>query len=170
MIILGIGSNLTSSYGNRLENIDLAVSFLEKFQINIIKKSSYYETPSYPNKKNPKFINIIIGIEGKVNPDELASIIMNVEEKLERKRGVKNDPRTCDIDIIDFEGRVVNFKYQNLDFAVPHKELIHRSFVLFPLAEILPNWKHPVTKEPIKTLIEKLTEEDKNSILKINKT
>ena len=170
MIILGIGSNLKSSFGNRFKNIDLAISFLKKFNINIVKKSSYYESPSYPNKKNPKFINIVVGVEVKINPDALATIIMNIEEKLERKRGIKNDPRTCDIDIIDFERKIINFRSKNLDFTVPHKELVHRNFVLFPLAEICPDWEHPVTNEPVKTLIEKLSTEDKNSILKINKT
>ena len=170
MIILGIGSNLTSTYGNRFKNIDLAISFLKKFNINIVKKSSYYETPSYPNKNNPKFINIIVGVEIKINPDELASIIMSVEEKLERKRGIKNDPRTCDIDIIDFERKIIKFKSKNLDFAVPHKELINRNFVLFPLAEVYPDWKHPITNVSVQTLIKKLSTEDKNSILKINKT
>ena len=170
MIILGIGSNLKSSFGNRFKNIDLAISFLKKFNINIVKKSSYYESPSYPNKKNPKFINIVVGVEVKINPDALATIIMNIEEKLERKRGIKNDPRTCDIDIIDFERKIINFRSKNLDFTVPHKELVHRNFVLFPLAEIYPDWEHPITNEPVKTLIEKLSTEDKNSILKINKT
>ena len=170
MIILGIGSNLPSSYGNRLKNIDIAISFLKNFEISIIKKSSYFETPSYPNKNNTKFINVVIGIETKVNPEELASIIMKVEDKLERKRYIKNEPRTCDIDIIDFEGKAINFKSKTFDFTVPHKELIYRNFVLFPLEEIFPEWKHPITKEPVKTLIEKLSTEDKNSILKINKT
>ena len=92
------------------------------------------------------------------------------KDKLERKRYIKNEPRTCDIDIIDFEGKAINFKSKTFDFTVPHKELIYRNFVLFPLEEIFPEWKHPITKEPVKTLIEKLSTEDKNSILKINKT
>ena len=169
MIILGIGSNLPSSYGNRLKNIDIAISFLKNFEISIIKKSSYFETPSYPNKNNPKFINVVIGIETKVNPEELASIIMKVEDKLERKRYIKNEPRTCDIDIIDYEGQIIDFQYKNLDFYVPHVNLVYRNFVLIPLREIFPKWIHPKTKESIDVIIDKLSEEDKKSILKIKK-
>ena len=93
-----------------------------------------------------------------------------LEESLERKRKKENDPRTCDIDIIDYKGQIIDFKYKDLDFIVPHKKLIYRNFILYPLHEILPDWKHPKTKELISVLIEKLPNEDKNSILKIKKS
>ena len=169
MIFLGIGSNLPSSFGDRFKNIDLAVSYLKDNGIKIIKRSNYYESFSYPNKQNPKFINIVIEIETDISPIDLASIIILIEEKLERKRLKKNDPRTCDIDIIDYNNQILNFKYENLEFIVPHKKLIHRNFVLFPLQELFPNWKHPKSKELISILINKLPNEDKNSILKIKK-
>ena len=60
MIFLGIGSNLQSSFGNRFKNINLAISLIEKNNIKLIKKSSYYESTSFPNVKDPKFINIVI--------------------------------------------------------------------------------------------------------------
>jgi len=169
MILLGIGSNLPSVFGDRFENIDLSISNLELYKINIINKSSYYETPSYPNKKNPKFINVVIQIDTPLDPSALASSIISIEEKLKRKRVGKNEPRTCDIDIIDFNGKCLDFKFKKLDFTVPHKKLIYRNFVLFPLKEIAPNWIHPKTQESINSLIDKLTIEDKNSILKIKK-
>jgi len=169
MILLGLGSNLSSSFGNRFQNIDMAVSALEGYGLQLKKKSSYYESLSYPNKKNPKFINIIIGVETHLPPEDLASVLIFIEESLERKRGKKNDPRTCDIDIIDYNEQVINFTYKNFTFSVPHTKLIYRSFVLYPLKEILPDWKHPKTKEPVATLIDKLPMEDKNSILKVNK-
>ena len=169
MIILGIGSNLSSKHGDRFKNLELVVKYLEKHGIKVIKKSSYYETPSYPNKNNPKFINAVIGIENQKNPEKLASIIIKIEGDLGRKRLVKNEPRTCDIDIIDYEGKIIDFKYLNFNFSVPHKEIKKRNFVLFPLKEIFPEWKHPITKEPVETLVEKLSLEEKNSILKIKK-
>ena len=63
MIFLGIGSNLSSTFGDRFYNINLAMSHLNNYGIEIIKKSSFFETPSYPNKKNPKFINVVISIK-----------------------------------------------------------------------------------------------------------
>ena len=170
MILLGLGSNLSSSFGDRFQNIDLAVSALEEYGIKLKKRSSYYESVSYPNKKNPRFINIIIEIETHLLPEDLASVLIFIEESLERKRKEKNDPRTCDIDIIDYNSQIIDFKYKNLDFTVPHKKLIYRNFILYPLREILPNWKHPKTKELVSALIKNLPNEDKNSILKIKKS
>ena len=170
MILLGLGSNLSSSFGDRFKNIDLAVSALDGYGIKLKKRSSYYESLSYPNKRNPKFINIVIEMETHLSPEDLASVLIFIEESLERKRKEKNDPRTCDIDIIDYNGQIIDFKYKNLDFTVPHKKLIYRNFILYPLREILPNWKHPKTKELVSVLIKNLPNEDKNSILKIKKS
>jgi len=168
MIFLGLGSNLPSKYGDRFANINLAISYLESYGIKVIKRSSFYKTPSYPDKENPEFINVVILVETNLPPVELMSVLTFIEEKLERKRIKKNDPRTCDIDMIDYNSQILNLKYNNLDFTVPHKELTSRNFVLFPLQEISPMWKHPKTKETINNLIQKLNEEEKNSILKID--
>ncbi len=170
MILLGLGSNLSSSFGDRFKNIDLAVSALYGYGIQVNKQSSYYESLSHPNKENPKFINIVVEAETYLPPEDLASVLITIEESLERKRNEKNDPRTCDIDIIDYNNKVINFKYKGLDFTVPHKKLVYRNFVLFPLHEISPNWKHPKTKELVSTLIKNIPKEDKNSILKIKKS
>ena len=169
MILLGLGSNLSSSIGDRFQNIDLAVSVLERYGVQLKKKSSYYESLSYPNKRNPKFINIVIEIETHLSPEDLASVLIFIEESMERKRKKKNDPRTCDIDIIDYNSQIIDFKYKDLDYTAPHTKLIYRNFILYPLQEILPDWKHPKTNELVSALIEKLPKEDKNSILKIKK-
>ncbi len=170
MILLGLGSNLPSTFGDRFENIDLAISYLETYKIKVQKKPNFYESFSYPDKNKPKFVNVVIEVSTNLEPEDLVSVLIFIEEKLERKRMYKNDPRTCDIDIIDFNGQIIDFKYKNLDFSVPHKELSYRNFVLFPLKEILPEWTHPKSKESINMLIDKLSDEDKNSILKVKKS
>ena len=169
MIILSLGSNLPSKFGDKIGNLKFAMSFLVGYGILIDKKSSFYETPSYPNKNNPKFINIVISVKTNLSPEDLMSVLIHIEEKLERRRNKKNDPRTCDIDIIDYNNETLNFKYKNLHLIIPHKELKSRNFVLFPLQEIYPDWKHPKTREIISALIQKLPEEDRKSILKIKK-
>ena len=169
MIFLGLGSNLSSSFGDRFANINLAISYLGEYGIEIIDKSSFYETPSYPNKNNPKFINIVISVNTDLPPVDLLSVLIFIEEKIERKRNKKNDPRTCDIDIIDYNGQISSFKYKNLTLDLPHTKLNSRNFVLFPLQEIFPNWKHPKTEEIIGSLINKLSQENRKSILKIKK-
>ena len=169
MIFLGMGSNMSSSFGDRFDNINLAISSLYEHGIQTIKKSSFYETFSYPNKKNPKFINIVTSVRTHLQPIDLMSVLISIEERLERKRNKKNDPRTCDIDIIDYDNQVLNFQYKNLYLEIPHRKLISRNFVLFPLLEIAPSWKHPNTEEVIDILIQKLPVADRKSILKVEK-
>ena len=167
MIFLGLGSNLSSKFGDRFTNINLAISFIEGYGIKVIKKSNFYETPSYPNKENPKFINAVILIETILPPADLMSVLIFIEEKLERKRSKKNDPRTCDLDIIDYNYQIMNFKYGDLELTLPHKEMINRNFVLYPLREIYPNWIHPLTKKNINVLIKDLKTSN-NEITKLS--
>ncbi len=169
MIYLSLGSNLSSSFGDRFDNLEIAIDYLKKHDIEIIKRSSFYETPSYPDFKNPKFINIVILVQTDLLPQELMKVLLLIEHKLERKRDKKNDPRTLDIDIIDYKNQIFNFKYKNLNLEIPHKKACDRNFVLYPLEEINPNWKHPKTNEIIKTLIQKLSDNEKKSILKVKK-
>ena len=167
MIYIGIGSNLDSSFGNRFKNIELAISFLEANKIKILKKSSYYESLSYPNRKKPKFINIIIKVETTLPPKDLMNILISIEEKLERKRKNKNDPRTCDLDIIDYNNKIMDLHLDANKLTIPHKNLSKRDFVLYPLREICPNWVHPITKTTIDVLIKDLKKVN-NEITKLS--
>ena len=132
MIHLNIGSNLTSKFGNRFENISIAIYLLIKSKIKIIKISNFYETPSYPNKKLPFFLNV--GVLAKYEYDE--KILMNkinlIEKKIGRIKSKKNNPRVCDIDIIDFNGLII--KKKNL--KIPHERSHLRNFVLYPIQQI----------------------------------
>ena len=167
MIFLGIGSNLPSSFGNRFKNIDLAISFLLQEKIKLVKKSSFYESFSYPNKQDPKFINVVILIESNLSPTELMNVLISIEEKLERKRGKRNNPRTCDLDILDYKKKIMDFEFSNHTLTIPHKRISNRSFVLYPLKEISPNWVHPVTKKNVNDLINDLKTSN-NEITKLS--
>ena len=167
MIFIGIGSNLPSSFGDRFKNIDLSISFLEEIGVKLIQKSSFYETLSQPNKNDPKFINVVISVSSILSPIDLMLSLISIEEKLGRKRITKNDPRTCDLDIIDFNGIVKNFKMNNFELILPHERLINRNFVLHPLKEICPNWSHPKNKKNINILINDLKEAN-NEITKLS--
>ena len=156
MIYIGIGSNLSSKFGNKYKNIELAVSFLKENGVNLIKKSSFYETYSQPNLSDPKFLNIVISISTNLKPVELMIMLISIEKKLGRIRNIKNSPRTCDLDILDYEGLVKEFEFEDHKLSLPHKRLFERNFVLHPLKEISPNWSHPVSKKTVSDLINKL--------------
>ncbi len=149
---LGIGSNL----GSKKRNIEKTKFFLEKNSIKIIKSSNIYETYSWPNINDPKFYNIVIKIITRLNPVNLFYVIKNIEKKLGRKKTSVNKPRVCDIDILDYKGKIYNLYANNNKLIIPHPRLHNRNFVLFPLFEIEKNWKHPQKKTKIKDLIKKL--------------
>ena len=156
---LSVGSNL----GNKKKNIELAKFKLEKNNIKIIKSSKNYETLSWPDKKKPKFLNIVLKIKTSLSPYDLMKKCLYIEKKLGRLRNKKNEPRICDIDIIDYDKKIVKgSKSQNL--TIPHPKMHKRNFVLLPLFEIAKTWKHPLKKVSIKDLINTLDGEDLRTI------
>ena len=161
IVYLGIGSNL----GNKKSNIEIAKFKLQNYQIKILKSSSNYESESWPNPNHPKYINIIVKIQTSFSPLELLKICNLIETQLGRKRSEKNSPRTCDIDIIDYDQKISNNKNKNLVF--PHKAMSQRNFVLLPLFEIDQSWKHPKSKINIVKLISSLQINDLRSIKQI---
>ena len=144
---MGIGSNV----GNRINNINNACYLLNNF-CNINKLSNFYETNSWPNEKYPKYLNIILKCKTDLDPFSLIKKIKDIEKKLGRKQNIRNFPRTCDIDIIDFRG--LKLKKQNIE--VPHPRLSKRNFVLIPLFEIEKRWRYPKTNITIDKLIKNL--------------
>ena len=159
IVFLSIGSNL----GNKKKNIELVKFKLEKNNIKIIKSSKNYETLSWPDKKKPKFVNIVLKIKTSLSPKNLMNKCLYIEKELGRLRNKKNEPRTCDIDIIDYDKMIVKgTKRQNL--TIPHPEMHKRNFVLLPLYEISQSWIHPVKKKKINKLIKLLNIEDLRAI------
>ena len=108
MIHLNIGSNLNSNLGSRFDNITIATHLLLESKLRIKKISNFYETPSYPNKSFPKFINIGILADFKKDCLELLRNISLIEKKIGRVKSKKNDPRKIDIDIIDFNSKIID--------------------------------------------------------------
>ena len=158
---LAIGSNL----GNKLENIEKAKFSLQNCNIKITQCSSNFESVSWPNALNPKFINIVIEIKTNLHPIELLKICKLIEKKLGRKKSTLNAPRSCDIDIIDYQQKIINFQEDQL--ILPHPRMSSRNFVLLPLFEINKSWKHPKSKKNIVNLINSLKTKDLRSIKQI---
>ena len=157
-IYLGIGSNL----GNKINNIEKAKFHLIQNKIEILKSSSFYESLSWPNPNNPKFLNIVIKIRTNLSALKLLQICKKIETNLGRKKTLKNSPRECDIDIIDYNNKKINSMIN-----LPHPRMHKRNFVLIPLFEINRAWIHPVLKLDIKSLIFSLSNRDIRSIKQI---
>ena len=165
MIHLNIGSNLDSKFGNKIENILIAIDLLKNSKIIVKKISNFYKTPSYPNKKLPFFLNVGLLVSYKKDEISLINKIMLIEKKIGRTRSKKNDPRVCDIDIIDFNGLIVDKK----NIKLPHPKCHIRNFVLYPIMDIDDKWIHPVLKKNVKFLINKLDRISRIEITRLNK-
>jgi len=157
---LSLGSNL----GNRNSNINKAKILLINKGIKIIKCSKIYETESWPNKKLPKYLNIVIKIYTSMNPFELFKILKIIENKLGRKISKRNFPRTCDIDILDYDHKLINKNLNNFNLTIPHPRLHLRNFVLIPLFDIAKDWIHPKLNVEISGLLSKIKSNDLRSI------
>ncbi len=165
MIHLNIGSNLNSSYGSKFDNISIAINLLIEEKVKIQKISNFYETPSYPNRRLPKFLNIGILARFELGLDELLKKIKLIEKKIGRIKTKKNDPRVIDIDIIDFKGQIS----KSYNLIVPHPKSHLRNFVLYPILEIDPKWSHPILKKNPQLLINKLSQKSRIEITRLQK-
>ena len=155
--IVGIGSNLGDS--ERL--IARAISMIDKEVGSVIRYSSLYKTPPWGFDSDQNFINAVVEVRTEKSAENTLQTLLSIESKLGRKRDNSEgySSRLMDLDLLDYGGEIIN--RENLQ--TPHPLLHRRAFVLVPLNEIKPNWKHPVlNKTPVK-LIEQL--DDKSSIV-----
>jgi 2-amino-4-hydroxy-6-hydroxymethyldihydropteridine diphosphokinase len=165
MIHLNIGSNLKSKYGDRFKNISKAINLLINSNLRINKISDFYKTPSYPNKKLPYFLNVGVSIYCDYDEIYLINIIKLIEKKIGRNKSKINDPRVCDIDIIDFNGLII----EKDNLKIPHEKCHLRNFVLYPILEIDPKWVHPIIKKNVNFLINNLDVKSRIEITRLNK-
>lgn len=160
MIVIALGANLPSTVGAPRNTLAAALARLSAQGVRIAKVSSYYVTKAWPDPTDPAFVNAVARVETEHAPRELMKILHEVEEYFGRTRAKRNAPRTLDIDLIDYDGRVELGPPE-----LPHPRVAERAFVLVPLEEIAPNWRHPATGKSIAELLSALAPE----ILEIGK-
>tara|TARA_Y100001960_G_scaffold282721_1_gene317268 strand:- start:23245 stop:23739 length:495 start_codon:yes stop_codon:yes gene_type:complete len=154
--LIGIGSNL----GSPVENCRKAVASLcESEEINVIKQSSLYESEPIGKKNQPWFVNAVIEIQTSLSPERLLKKLLNIEQQFGRTRNEKWGPRIIDLDILDYDGRIINSE----SLTLPHPEMLNRRFVLEPLSEISGSIIHPVQNKSIQSLLNELP---KNPVVK----
>jgi len=153
MILIALGANLPSTAGPPAATLSGALGRLKQCGITIVSVSSFYQTPAWPDPAEPPYVNAVASIATRLQPSELLMLLHDVEAGFGRERGSANASRTLDLDLLDYDGRIMAS-----DVVLPHPRMAERSFVLAPLAEIAPEWRHPVTGEGVVELLRKLME------------
>jgi 2-amino-4-hydroxy-6-hydroxymethyldihydropteridine diphosphokinase len=148
MILIALGANLPSPAGAPAATLAGALSLLAQQAITIEKRSGFYRTAAWPDPNDPPFVNAVASIRTVLDPVALLGKLHAVESGFGRKCGARNAPRTLDLDIIDYDGRV-----QPGPPELPHPRMHTRLFVLCPLREIAPDWCHPVSRLSVSELI-----------------
>jgi 2-amino-4-hydroxy-6-hydroxymethyldihydropteridine diphosphokinase len=145
-IYLLLGSNM----GNSRQQLITAIKLINKKIGKVTRQSNLYVTAAWGNTNQPDFLNQVIIVESKLAPLQAMQTILGIEEEMGRVRTVKNAPRIIDIDILFYNKEVIEEKILN----VPHPQIPNRRFVLIPLNELSPNFKHPVFQQSIHHLLQ----------------
>ena len=154
-IYIALGANQPYKHLSPHESLQQALSQLSKREITIISASRVWQTPAWPDPIDPPYANGVACIDTSLSPDQLLSVLHDVESAFGRERSVRNAPRTLDLDLIDYKGQI-----KHSDVIIPHPRATRRSFVLLPLQEIASEWVDPVTERHIATLIKDLPDKD----------
>lgn len=148
MILIALGANLPSEAGPPAETLRASLAALAENGIRIVRVSHFFQTPAWPDPVDPPFTNAVALVETTRNPAALLALLHEVESRFGRVRGARNTPRTLDLDLLDYDGRI-----EAGPPVLPHPRLAERAFVLVPLAEVVPDWRHPATGQGVDALL-----------------
>lgn len=174
--LIAVGSNQPFEYIQSFELIQKAINYLGDRKLRITGASRFYKTPAFPKESGPDFINAVVSADTKLSPQEVIAVLHDVERSLGRDRRKRWAPRTLDLDLIDCSGAVLPDPETYRSWAdappgvqqskapeqliLPHPRLRDRGFVLLPLRDVAPDWRHPVTGETVDALIAALDAKD----------
>ncbi len=154
MILISLGANLPFHNLSPVQTLREALETMNDNGVTPLKVSHFYETPAWPDASDPAFVNAVASVETSLTPAALIAVLHEIESMFGRVRGKANAPRTLDLDILDYAGRIEMGPPE-----LPHPRIAGRGFVLVPLAEIEPGWHHPVSHKGVELLLSELAPE-----------
>jgi 2-amino-4-hydroxy-6-hydroxymethyldihydropteridine diphosphokinase len=154
MILIALGANLPSQKGPPAATIRAALDKFPDVGVVIRAIAPFYLSRAWPNPDDPAFVNSVALVETSYDPAHLLVIVKELERFFGRAPGPQNAPRSLDLDIVDYDGRIADGPP-----TLPHPRLAERGFVLVPLRDIAPEWRHPVLGRSVSDLIDALPAE-----------
>jgi 2-amino-4-hydroxy-6-hydroxymethyldihydropteridine diphosphokinase len=153
LILIGLGANLPSAAGTPRQSLEAALARLEQEGVVIVGRSRFWRTRPVPISDQPWFVNAVAAVGSPLPAAELLDLLHRIEADFGRIRSVPNAARVLDLDLLSHGRQVLNVPPRPL---VPHPRLCERAFVLYPLREVAPQWRHPVSGESVAALIGRL--------------
>jgi len=139
-IIIALGGNLPSLLGGPTDTLASAVRCLPAEGLAVVSISGWWRSKAWPDPGAPDYINAVVVVEATLDPMGVLAALHRIEDRHGRTRSASNAPRTLDLDLIA-HGRT---QVQTPTLCLPHPRAADRLFVMGPLAEIAPRWRHPV--------------------------
>ena len=150
MAYIALGANIPSTAGTPAETLLAAVARLRSLG-TVTAASSFYTTEPVGYADQPMFVNAALALETELGPEALLARLLQIESEFGRDRahGIRNGPRTLDLDLLIYGGLVL----ENETLQLPHPRMAERLFVLKPLAEIAPELIHPIHRKTVSQLL-----------------
>ena len=162
MILISLGANLaTARHGTPAEGLDAALAVLAENGIRPAAQSRWYRSAPIAPAEGPWFVNGVARVESTLSPVRLMAHLLAVEAAFGRKRSVAGADRPLDLDLLDYHGQVIRREADDDGPALilPHPRLEERAFVLAPLVEVAPEWRHPLTGASAASLLAAVADE-----------
>jgi 2-amino-4-hydroxy-6-hydroxymethyldihydropteridine diphosphokinase len=161
MILVALGSNSSGPWGTPRATVEQALRHLDGEGVRLVRASQLLVTAPFGVTDQPDFVNAVAEVATELPPEELLAKLHDIEREAGRERNLRWGPRTLDLDLIDYHGLLRSAPPP----VLPHPGIAERIFVLAPIAEIAPQWRHPVTKLTAATMLAQLDQQGEGRLL-----
>ncbi len=154
MIVIGLGANLSDPrYGGPQDACEVALDALHTAGVAVLRRSRWYRSAPVPASDQPWFVNAVAEVVTGLSAAELLDLLHRIEREMGRERRARDEARVIDLDLLVF-GEAVSSPCETP--ILPHPRLAERAFVVLPLAELAPDWRHPGTGQRLAEMIRAL--------------
>lgn len=171
IVFLSCGANVAGTWGSPAATLAAVPAQLGRIGVRVLACSRFYRTTALGSVRQPAYLNIVLAVRSEQPASRLLRSLKALERNAGRRTGIRWGPRPLDIDIIDFPLARTRWLSQGRRRAgqliLPHPEAHQRAFVLVPLLEVAPHWRHPILDRSARQLLERLGPRHARSVVPV---